>query len=587
LTTIPAKNGVFPANVPTWQPGYSEFIQRDGRAWVMPRLDLNRKLTPYPNQLNQYDPAVIGPPPPANTVPTQQYYRAVWDRQNFAKDIYDRLVHAAGADITATPATNPQAFNARRYLAQLAVNIVDYLDDDEFSTPFPWFTNPGTGIPEYVYGVESPKVSLNEVYSEIKNTPGDTDTLNGATQPFLVHFWMELFNTHMDANLPTPTLNNDPVTTVNRGYAKLETGIGAGGATKNPAYRIRVYQESAPPDILRKLDNRTGDPEEAGTTLTKKSEVTQWTTHPKSGWSNTLGADLSLIRGNDGTSACPDQDNRGLYVLGSDQDIESESPVTTATNRVGQTGIEGLVYSVPVAQNVPQNLKHTIVLQRLLCPHLPYNPSRGEPNNIATLPDNPYITVDYASGVIAQDAVHAVQVAIPGTGQPNPNYKQISERRSVGRNQPLAAATQQTLNPTSPPHPHTFFHPNVPGTQFDWLVHLDRRPISIAELLHVSGFKPQEITQTFVDSTKKFQHVAPWKFDQSIDNAANNTVAEKARLFRALEYFTVGDRSNWSSNLPEYFAAIVGRPPAGHDQRQHDLGHGDSLRLDRSTDHRQ
>ena len=197
---------------------------------------------------------------PVTANPNRQYYRAVWERQKFAEDIYARLVHATGADITATPSTNPAAFNARRYLAQLAVNIVDYLDDDEFSTPFPWFTNPATGIPEYVYGVESPKVSLNEVYSEIKNTPGDTDTLNGATQPFLVHFWLELFNTHMDANLPTPTQNNDPVTTVNRGYAKLETGIGPGGATKNPAYRIRVYQESAPPDILRKLDNRIRRP---------------------------------------------------------------------------------------------------------------------------------------------------------------------------------------------------------------------------------------------------------------------------------------------------------------------------------------
>jgi hypothetical protein len=128
------------------------------------------------------------------------------------------------------------------------------------------------------------------------------------------------------------------------------------------------------------------------------------------------------------------------------------------------------------------------------------------------------------------------------------------------------------LNPTSPQHPHTFFHPNVPGSQFDWLVHLDRRPISIAELLHVSGFKPQEITQTFFEvinpgpppTFKKFQHVAPWKFDQNIDNPANSAVAEKARLFRALEYFTVGDRSNWSSYVP---ATITALPPSSGGRR--------------------
>src|SRR5204862_494378 len=87
-------------------------------------------------------------------------------------------------------------------------------------------------------------------------------------------------------------------------------------------------------------------------------------------------------------------------------------------------------------------------------------------------------------------------------------------------------------------------HIDVP---FDWLVHLDRAPATVAELLNVSAVAPHRLTQQFVIgrydqqvnplveadllsrqliSETKFQHLAPWT-DQN------------ARLFRALEFFTV------------------------------------------------
>ena len=225
----------------------SDFLPNDGRTRVLPRIDLNRKLTPYPTNPLYYKSSAAGgqlpKPPPAGTVPplptvdpTYQYYRAEWERQKFAREIFDRLVQATGAVPSgATPPPNADQTSARRYLAQLAVNMVDYIDDDEFSTPFFWNDyNPN----DVVFGVESPKVVLNEIYGEIRNAPNDPT----AAQNFQVHFWVELYNTHQMAALPPSNppgtdYNTDPVTGDNRGFAQLQDFY-VDPATKHPIYQV-------------------------------------------------------------------------------------------------------------------------------------------------------------------------------------------------------------------------------------------------------------------------------------------------------------------------------------------------------------
>src|SRR5262249_39682000 len=79
------------------------------------------------------------PPPPAAAPPGlidtttngAQVTAAIQDRQRLAKDIFDALLRATGAIdpqvLVDTPvAPTDAAFQATRYLAQLAVNIVDY-----------------------------------------------------------------------------------------------------------------------------------------------------------------------------------------------------------------------------------------------------------------------------------------------------------------------------------------------------------------------------------------------------------------------------------------------------------------------------
>jgi hypothetical protein len=109
---------------------------------------------------------------------------------------------------------------------------------------------------------------------------------------------------------------------------------------------------------------------------------------------------------------------------------------------------------------------------------------------------------------------------------------------------------------------HTFGMPNFPLPQSgraDWLVHLDRQPISPMEVLHVSGYQPYQLTQQFIsgngDNTvpaNLFRHYVPWL--DGLPATANvaapwwfdptPTPGQTHRLYRLLEFLDCGDRSN-------------------------------------------
>jgi hypothetical protein len=163
----------------------------------------------------------------------------------------------------------------------------------------------------------------------------------------------------------------------------------------------------------------------------------------------------------------------------------------------------------------------TLLLRRLANPHLPFN-----------VTTNPYITVDYVDGVPV-------------------NTQQPSNNHTVGRNQPYAAATaltqqQQVGNTTQFVTPaqlpsqyapaNTFFSQNSNAIPFDWLVHLDRPPVNPIELLHVSGFRPHELTQRFFTASGKFQHYAPWNPFALSSTSPTGTIADpNSLIYRALD----------------------------------------------------
>src|SRR5262249_15551058 len=98
------------------------------------RVDLNETLQNYPA------------PDPATGLITDLagFNTAQSQRQALALRFYQLLLKATGTRDPNTTAglVNPMPeFQAARWLAQLAVNMVDYIDNDDYMTPFTWWTS--------------------------------------------------------------------------------------------------------------------------------------------------------------------------------------------------------------------------------------------------------------------------------------------------------------------------------------------------------------------------------------------------------------------------------------------------------------
>ncbi len=100
------------------------------------------------------------------------------------------------------PRTNKDpGFQAARFLAQLAVNIVDYVDEDDVITQWQWYKRGAVNGYETVYGTEIPRLVLNEVFCTFDNDINDPKLKNiPANLPltasqFNMNFWVELHNT--------------------------------------------------------------------------------------------------------------------------------------------------------------------------------------------------------------------------------------------------------------------------------------------------------------------------------------------------------------------------------------------------------
>lgn len=469
------------------------------------RLDLNRYLPPYP-QPNP-DTKVIDDP--VGTLAVQVAIRA---RQYMAKETFELLCRVTGAG---TPSffnlLVPSRREAFRWLAQLAVNIVDFIDADECITPFPWFSG------QWVFGTELPRLVINEVYLQYNNHEAGLFRIDGVPHHatnYLVSSWVELVN-------PLPLDLNAP----DRNAALLTTG----GTDPFPVYMLEICYDQP---NLRSRDNVRGRVDPVGFRIPLR-----------------LGLPLASVQPVNGRFAGAGP-NEGFHVVGPNFD-----GIPAFFDEPGRPNIPS-TYQAPEMcyQSTGAFTPHTYVLRRLACPNLREN---NLPGNALY---NPYITVDYLEGVPASRGDGRAYDLFGS----NPNRTSLDGRHSSGRPQPFAAnknvLKQQHPKPNIPAvremPQNSFFQHNVdsltPGDNwpgiapdgyppFDWLVHLDRPLISPMELLHVSAFKPHELTQQFLTAegpNDKFHHRVPW-FDDSL----NLDQYQSHRLYRVFEFLTTGHRS--------------------------------------------
>jgi hypothetical protein len=512
------------------------------------RVDLNRFLTPYPHMGQGTTPLNYQSTPLITTQPIRfdidqssngpiyrQFQFAQADRQQLADDIYRRLLRVTGVAAPANPA-NPSdtELMPRRWLAQLAVNIVDFIDEDDISTPFNFYTvsdfGPGATAPNiydisagnlemlkyWVFGTELPRVVLNEVLTEYQLPQG------GVAGNVNVNFWAELYN-------PLPPAAPVPLQQLDiQGVALSVAATGSNGP-------YSPYQVAVGDTILSRgagfNDNILG-------TITNKRSQTGPTEFP---------ANVASVDGksNPASSIVPFDSTKplgttGFFLVGSNNpDIGNTiSPSSSMTLTVpGSTPLlqspnmfytlwydpAGPSFTYPNQTGTPvmdTTNGVTVLLRRLANPYLPFNQN-----------NNPYITIDYLDGVKLNQVVD-----------------KTTAHNSRGRRQPYASALVQIVDQKDPAggtaatqhslgqlNKATGTAPNTDLPNYDWLVHLDRQVLSPMELFNVSGFHPWQLTHQFrtdngSGANPNYGHLVPWT-DQT------------NRLYRIFEFLEAHDRA--------------------------------------------
>jgi hypothetical protein len=519
MARYPKGNGQFSYPDPSSQrgntPQSSEF---DPNTWkstlsTLLKVDLTRFLTSYP---------AAGANGFMDTN-SAQFQAAQGDRQKLAADLFNALQKLTGALDPATAAnagmgygTTSNEYLALRWLAQLAVNIVDYIDEDDYMTPFNWYGS------EWVFGVEAPRLLLNEVYVQIDNDSKDPQLQPAivnkkATTNYYINVWAELHNPmkpdFFSNNNAVLQNNSTPIYQV----VLVANGLrGANGTLSNPA-------------------NVLGDPDFGNMGPTNVISTCQ---NFGSGMQQTVATNYGAYSGTPGQ-------NQGFYVLGPQFTFLNDvldNPNLTTTYQAPE-----LSYPIKIGGMNQPTMQPTVLLRRLANPAMPPQPTAGQANY------NPYITIDIAEITGANQTNDAREYDNAGA---NANVVVTAMRASWGRRQPYTSDNAQFVqqNPTTPAPmqpKHTFYRHNAiestapadfsaggetaggttgPGYAFDWLTQLDRQFISPTELLYVSGVKPHELTWKFVQGGKAQQHLAPWMDPNS-------------RLYRLFELVEVKNRA--------------------------------------------
>lgn len=463
-------------------------------------VDVNRPLHDY--RENQTLPLGIG----NVTFGSVNYTRANSDRRKLAQDIFVRLAAATGAALQpkATGVEYPEypytvqplaggvgpgsgQFNALRYLAQLAVNIVDFRDEDDISTAFVWNPLPrGMMDPAdphqdprnfdpanvgncVVFGVEKSRAVLNEVYSEItndRNTEANGADTNGDNQPdqvvpntgvAWVKFWAELVNPMTPSNS-----NIIPNAAPLRGYrieiARGTTKAGNSGAVTNlfdPSNTTGGF--SAPPDAAFDLHSAANAPA-APTTITANNGTYTAPALPGAGF--VLVGPTARVPAKPAPAEEFNPAPAGRWADGNVVRSPDPGPAGATSAAMGYTvpltTMDAMMNVIPIEPGSREFRRHVVLLRRKANPYIV-----DDPANAAVAQLNPHVTVDVMDCVPSFDALHRfageARSRVPRDGTNMTGYDPRPERFSVGKVQPYAGYAE--LPTTTPPMPEPAQHP--------------------------------------------------------------------------------------------------------------------------------
>lgn len=508
-----------------------------------------------------------------------RFINAVKARQNFAQDLLDVMRISAGYPDPATIMPTDPAFDKLRWFAQLAVNIVDFIDIDDYITPFAWY-KPNPGDPkswQWVYGTELPRLVVNEVYGQVVNDPADPKTNNKATMDYRVCFWIELNNPLYSSTLGGQS-NALPLTESGKARLRVPTQADPWKTDYCP-YQIVISKDDP---NLRSTTNAKGDPDTAKvqTSLTDFD----WETTDSKGmpWEPLLVKmgkqyspwkdEVNVVRPMDKYPRGVQEDHYGYYVVGPKDEFpgsDPNKPKPTLRVKEDLAAKKGLVYTLPKDQDPTQIGDQTVILRRLCCPSMPPDDNPASPTY------NPYVTVDYMEGVKVNDGVEA-----DSAGAHKARVDEL-KRYSIGRNQPYAAHKSQQI-PQKPATAlvnqpqHTMFEVNVqvvspmdaktmetPGREItdppdtpppngkimgfanDWLCFVDRSLISPVELMLVSQYRPHELTQQFIQGPNDPKTGAPSQRQKHLI-PSSTWYDPNEKLYRMFEFFAAGNTMQWS-----------------------------------------
>ena len=463
------------------------------------KVNLSRYLTPFPNLVQD------------NTTDKTNYIdyasnsavfiKAQGDRTNFASELFDSLRNVIGIIKYESVITNPafagdllEIKRSNRWLAQLAANIVDFIDADDFNTVFNWYTGDPKDV---VFGVELPRVVINEVYSMAQNDSTDTFNNNqNATLKTHIYTAIELMN-------PLPT---DGIYGVGPGghNAVLQFKDGTGSEYQN--YKLVLCKSGQVSGQMNAVNgnyfNNTGSHDFNGTNIAMDSNgmtkaiLDNWTDPNNMPVVNMVPASWYLNAG-------------GYIVIGDDTTLRTEAdPKINTTFKTPKIKLQTIgEAATPGLNHAPE-----IILQRLVYPGMTPNDLDPLTGNLAIpmMPYNPYITVD----VFSKGRMNDLR-KYDNTAARNPD---VTTTSSIGRKSPFLDSSGM-----DPDFSKNMYNGNNTGNQvggnggsqhtmgqgmaigqvnsnvlnpLPWLTHLDRQLINPLELIHVSTVKPHELTQT-------------------------------------------------------------------------------------------